>query len=68
MFANVLFGAKKRDEDKDRQIRELCATFPSIRRPQNDDTLFEMLFDVNRVYSTLRIYIHADFPNSKPGA
>lgn len=57
---------KSEDKDKERQIRELKAVFPSIRRPNNDDNLFEIKFVVNTQYSSLRIFIPADFPNTRP--
>lgn len=62
-----MFFKKKVDEGKAKQIRDLRSSFPSLRRPHNDDSVFEMLFEVDKAYSTLRIYIHPDFPNSKPG-
>uniref|UniRef100_A0A7S3HG72 VPS37 C-terminal domain-containing protein n=1 Tax=Spumella elongata TaxID=89044 RepID=A0A7S3HG72_9STRA len=57
---------KGEDKDKERQIRELKAVFPSIRRPNNDDNLFEIKFVVNTQYSSLRVFIPADFPNTRP--
>jgi hypothetical protein len=65
----MFWGAskKKKDEDKERHIRELKQVFPSIRRPNNDDTLFEIKFVVNNQYSSLRIFIPADFPHTRPG-
>ena len=63
-----IFGKKKTDDEKDRQIRELRVTFPSLRRPNNDDELFEMLFEVEKAYSTLRIYLKPEFPSLKPGS
>lgn len=70
MFLPVnMFGKKKDDNsgDRDRQIKEFRTYYPTIRRPNNDDTVFEMLFEVDKKYSTLRIYILPDFPTSKPG-
>ena len=61
-----LFG-KRKDEEKEKQIKDLKINFPSIRRPDNDDAIFEIVFEVNRCYSALRIYIMPDFPTSKPG-
>ena len=61
-----VFGKKKGDE-RERQIRDLRSTFPSIRRPSNDDARFELLFEVGRSYSTLRIYLLPEFPIAKPG-
>lgn len=63
------FGAKKKDEGKElreKQFRDLRALHPLIRRPNNDDTLYELLFQANSQMSTLRIYIPADFPLAKP--
>jgi hypothetical protein len=67
MFNNVNLFGKRKEEEKDRQIKDLRTSFPSLRRPNSDDALFEMLFQVDRVYSTLRIYISPDFPSTKPG-
>ncbi len=53
---------KKKDNDseiKDKMLRELRGSFPSIRRPNNDDTVFELLFEINKQYNTLRIFIEA---------
>lgn len=58
---------KKKDEDKEKQIKELKAVFPSIRRPNNDDNLFEIKFVVDNKYSSLRIFIPPDFPSIRPG-
>lgn len=58
---------KKKDDDKERQIKELKQVFPSIRRPNNDDNLFEIKFVVNNQYSSLRVFIPSDFPNTRPG-
>ena len=68
-FVSSVFGTKKRDGDRERQIRELTIAFPSLRRPvvdQKDINVFEILFDVNRSYSTLRITLNTSFPGSKP--
>lgn len=62
-----MFFKKKVDEGRAKQIKDLRSSFPSLRRPHNDDSVFDILFDVDKAYSTLRIYIHPDFPNSKPG-
>ena len=68
-FVSSVFGTRKRDGDRERQIRELTIAFPSLRRPvvdQKDINVFEILFDVNRSYSTLRITLNTSFPGSKP--
>lgn len=57
----------KLDEDREKQIKALQAAFPSLRRPNNDDTLFELKFVVDGLYSSLRVYIPADFPLTRPG-
>ena len=57
----------KLEDDKDKQIRSLKTAFPSIRRPHNDDSLFEMKIFVDGVYSSLRIVIPTDFPHTRPG-
>lgn len=45
---NMFQWAKKSAEsfEKERSIKELKAVFPDIRRPNNDNNLFEILFDV----------------------
>ena len=57
----------KFEDDREKQIRSLKSAFPSIRRPNNDDSLFEMKFVVDGIYSSLRIHIPADFPLIRPG-
>ena len=67
MFSAVF---KKKDSDaeiREKIIRDLRSSFPSIRRPNNDNSMFELLFEVNKQYVTLRIFILADFPTSRPG-
>lgn len=67
-----IFGRRKshhspKDESlKDKQLRELKTVFPSIRRPNNDDTLFSVQFSVDNRYNSLRIFIPSDFPNVRP--
>jgi hypothetical protein len=58
---------KKKDDEKEKQVKELKQVFPSIRRPNNDDNLFEIKFVVNNQYSSLRVFIPADFPSTRPG-
>jgi hypothetical protein len=68
MFIPVnIFGKKRIDDEKERQIRDLRATFPSLRRPNNDNEVFEIIFEIDRSYNTLRVYLQPDFPASKPG-
>jgi hypothetical protein len=65
-----MFWHKKKDDNKalrDKNVADLTAAFPSIRRPNSDDSLFEILFNVAGTFSTLRIYIPHDFPVSRPG-
>ena len=60
---------KKKDsenEAKDKILRDLRSSFPSIRRPNNDDTMFEILFDINKQFCTLRIFVLEGFPTSRP--
>ena len=64
-----MFWGKKKDNDaeiKIKMIRDLRASFPSLRRPNNDDTVFEIMFELNRQYHTLRVYLSAEFPASRP--
>lgn len=63
-----MFWAKKKEkDDKGAQIKALKAIFPSLRRPNNDDDLFEIRFVVDNQYSSLRIFIPVDFPSTRPG-
>ena len=67
MFIPSVFGKQKKHEEREKQIKDLRTTFRSIRRPNNDDSVFEILFEVDRMHNTLRIYLLPDFPTSKPG-
>jgi hypothetical protein len=58
---------KDQEPTREKNVKELCASFPSIRRPQDDDNMFELLFEIDRKYNTLRIYLPSDFPANKPG-
>lgn len=65
-----MFGWGKKltkEEEREKQIKELKHSFPSIRRPNNDDALFELKFVVNTQYSSLRVIIPSDFPTTRPG-
>jgi hypothetical protein len=62
----MFWGAKKKDDDKEKQLKHMKAAFPSMRRPNNDDRLFELRFTVDNQYNTLRITIPDDFPQSRP--
>jgi hypothetical protein len=59
-------GKEPENFTKDKQIRELTTSFPSIKRPNQDDNLFEVVFEIDRKYNTLRIYLPSDFPANKP--
>jgi hypothetical protein len=59
-------GKEPENFTKDKQIRELTTSFPSIKRPNQDDNLFEIIFEIDRKYNTLRIYLPSDFPANKP--
>jgi hypothetical protein len=63
----MFWGGKKKEDDKEKQLKHLKAAFPSMRRPNNDDRLFELRFTVDNQYNTLRITVHDDFPQSRPG-
>jgi hypothetical protein len=67
MFWNSGNSKKKKDDEKERHIKDLKAVFPSVRRPNNDDSLFEIKFVVSNQYSSLRVFIPADFPTARPG-
>lgn len=67
MFGWGAKPAKKVDNEKELQISSLKIAFPSLRRPYNDDNVFEMRFAVDGQYNSMRITIPGDFPNSRPG-
>jgi hypothetical protein len=60
-------GTQKDESGKEKQIRDLSNAFPSVKRPNQDDNMFELVFEIDRKYNTLRIYLPSDFPTSKPG-
>jgi hypothetical protein len=62
----MFWGKKKEDDPKEKQIKSLKYAFPSIRKPNNDDTLFEIRFNVETQVCSLRVAIPNDFPISKP--
>ncbi len=65
-----MFGWGKKltkEEEREKQITTLKHSFPSIRRPNNDDNLFELKFVVDKQYSALRVIIPNDFPTTRPG-
>lgn len=67
-----MFWSKKKHHhggdhhDKEKQLKDLKSVFPSLRRPNNDDSLFSIQFCVDNQYSALRIFIPAEFPNIRP--
>jgi hypothetical protein len=65
---SFLWGKSKSETDvsRTRQVAELLACFPSIRRPTNDDSSFELTFEIERKMNTLRIWLPSDFPANKP--
>eukprot|EP01039_Chlorochromonas_danica_P000725 gene725-787_t len=62
----MFWGKKKSEDDKERQLKQLKNAFPSLRRPQNDDNLFEIRFLVDNQNNALRIFVPADFPHIRP--
>ena len=60
-------GKKKEDSDRDKQIKEFRNAFPNVRRPNHNDSTFEIMFKVNELIMTLRIFLTGDFPIGKPG-
>jgi hypothetical protein len=66
----MFWSRPKKDDSKDlreKNIQELKGAFPSVKRPNNDDSLFEIITTTNGSPNTIRIYIPQDFPNTKPG-
>lgn len=59
-------GKEQEQYTKEKQIQDLSGAFPSIRRPNQDNNLFEIVFEIDRKYNTLRIYLPSDFPSNKP--
>jgi hypothetical protein len=62
-----MFWSKKKDDDRERQLKQFKFAFPSLRRPNNDDSLFEIRFLVENQHMVLRIAIPNEFPAVKPG-
>lgn len=62
-----MFWGKKKDDDREKLLKQFKYTFPSLRRPNNDDSLFEIRFPVENTYAVLRIAIPSEFPVVKPG-
>jgi hypothetical protein len=63
------FSRKKepaQENARDKAIREFRQAFPNIRKPYNDDSAFEVLFQVDQLWYTLKIFLTGDFPVSKP--
>lgn len=62
------FGAaKKKDlEDRERILKEFKQAYPNAKSRSNDDSSFEILFQSNQQYYTLKIIIPVDFPNARP--
>lgn len=63
----MFWGGKKKEDDRTKQVNKLKHAFPSIRRPNNDDNIFEFRFTVDGQYSTLRLSVPEDFPQGVPG-
>lgn len=64
----MFWGTKKKEDDREKQLKHLKAAFPSMRRPNNDDTLYDLRFTVDNQYNSIRISIPEDFPQSRPGS
>jgi hypothetical protein len=65
----MFWSSKKptREEEKEKHIKGLQHAFPSMRRPNNDNELFEVRFVVDGQFSSLRILVNGEFPNTPPG-
>ena len=48
------------------QASALLKLYPSIRRPNNDNTAFELPFNVHDSWNSLRIYLGNEFPEKAP--
>jgi hypothetical protein len=67
-FEIRMFGwNKKKEDEKEKQLKQFKYAFPSLRRPNNDDTLYEIRFLVENQHNALRIAIPNEFPSVKPG-
>jgi hypothetical protein len=62
------FGRKTNDNavNKDKMIKDLFKSYPRMTKPQKDNSVLEVSFDLQGQYSTLRIFLPHDFPISKP--
>lgn len=69
LLMSFLWGKRSSDTDsgsRARHVADLVACFPSIRRPNNDDSSFEFSFEIDRNLNTLRVWLPSDFPSTKP--
>jgi hypothetical protein len=70
MFSSWSSTNKKKEkvveDEKEKQLKQLKSTFPSLRRPNNDDGQFEIFFPVENQQCSLKVFIPADFPTDKP--
>ncbi len=64
-----LFWGKKKHvpSAKERLIREMQMVYPSVRRCNPDDSLFELSVRPSTVPFTIRILLDKSFPDIKPG-
>lgn len=60
-------GKSRIETEREKKIKEFRQAFPNLRKPYHDDSIYEVVFQSDQVYMTLRIFLTADFPTSKPG-
>ncbi len=61
-----MFWQKNKVDQRSKQLKELTEAFPSIIRPNNDDSCYELLFEVSRTILTLKMSISTEFPSHPP--
>lgn len=63
-----LFRNSKDDlkESRDRCLRDLKATYPSITQSGYDENLYELVFLIAQERHTMRIQLPIQFPNDGP--
>lgn len=63
-----LFGKKKTETAREKQIKEFREAHPTNRKPYDNDGTYELLFQTpDKQYHILKIFLPGDFPSTKPG-
>jgi hypothetical protein len=62
-----MFWGKKKDDEREKHVKQLKNAFPSLTRPNNDDNQFDIKFVIENQRNILRIILPNDFPSTRPG-